>query len=114
MSFRVLIQNPDIAKPHVLTVLLEFKPFGTRPDFDTAVGVFDRHIVVDLQTIPPHGRTGWLDGLVAVPSSGLENKVEGMPLAVWPPSVDVGHAFHAEGTDAVGANFPVVRILNIL
>ena len=50
------IDDPDIAKSHVLAVLLQLEAFGGWPNFFSAIGVFDGHIVMDLQTVPPDRR----------------------------------------------------------
>ena len=95
-------------------MFLELEATKCRRDLDSAVGFLDLDIIVYFYTVPPHRGPSWLDHLVAVPASSLRDEVEGVPLAVGPPSVRVRNALHAEGGNAVGSNLPVVGILGVV
>ena len=109
-----LVDDPNIAEPHILSVLLKFKTFSGWADTDTTISMLDGDVVVNLDSVPPHGSTRRFDGLVTVPFRRFEDDVKGLPLAVGPPRVYIGYAFHAECSDPVWTDLPIVRIVRIL
>ncbi len=105
--------DPDIPEADVLSVLLEFEGFVGRAVFDSAIRVLHRDIVVNLDTIPPEGEACRFGHLVALPVGGLEDEVEGMPLAVRAPGIDLRDMLHADCPDPVWPDFPGVGISNV-
>lgn len=89
--FSIVIFQSSVAneEAYILTVFLQLQPLGGRTHCDASAGVFDRHIVVDLQPVPPDGRLGGFDCFVAVPTSRFELEMEPLPFDVRPPGVYV-------------------------
>ncbi len=45
--------DPDVAEAHIIPVFLQLETFVSGAVFDSTVGVFDGHVVVNFYTIPP-------------------------------------------------------------
>ena len=109
-----LVYDPHIAEPYVLAVFLQFEALCGWADTDTTIGMLDRDIVVNFDSIPPHGCASGFNRFVTVPLCRFEDEVKRLPLAVGSPRVYIRHTLHAECSNAVGTDLPVVRIIDIL
>lgn len=106
--------DPDVTVTNILPMLLKLERLVTGAVFDTTIGVLHGDIVMHLMAVPPEGKTSRLLQLASLPVSSLEDEVEGMPLTIGSPGISFRNMLHANRSDSVRTDFPVIGILGIL
>ena len=70
-------------------MFLKFQTAWCRSYLDSAVGLFDFGIIMNLDSVPPDCSTGVGCFFVTVPFSILEDEVEGVPLTIGSPGIAI-------------------------